>query len=114
MCKGKESSESKSSPPVECPEDGTAAIAIEYPQEEETVDTAESIFFKIKTNVPVSQVEISIDDNDWLPCRESGGYWWFAWSGFLSRWHTVHARAYGHDGAVHLSRERTFVAKINV
>ncbi|MBN1621641.1 MAG: hypothetical protein JW871_03520 [Endomicrobiales bacterium] len=25
-------------------------------------------------------VEISINDTEWQPCRQSAGYWWFDWS----------------------------------
>ena len=36
--------------------------------------------------------EISIDDEEWLPCRQSVGYWWYDWSHFTVGHHSLQAR----------------------
>jgi hypothetical protein len=54
-----------------------AEILIDYPMEGEQVHEG-SYAIRISTE-PNAEVEISINNGEWQPCRESLGYWWFDW-----------------------------------
>ena len=59
------------------PESSSQVLAIDYPQEGEQVHEGEySIRISAK---PEAEVEISINNGEWQPCRASVGYWWFDW-----------------------------------
>ena len=58
-----------------------AGIAIDYPQESEHI-TSPDYTFRIEAK-RASQVEISIDNDAWRPCRQAEGYWWYDWSGYM-------------------------------
>ncbi len=53
-------------------------LSIDFPQEKEKVREG-SYSVRISSD-PNSDVEISINDGPWEPCRESVGHWWFDWS----------------------------------
>ena len=67
------------------------AIVLDYPKERERV-TSPDYTFRIEAK-GASQVEISIDDNVWQPCRQADGYWWYDWSGYMSGKHQAVARS---------------------
>jgi hypothetical protein len=50
---------------------------IDYPGEGELV--REGIYAVRISAEPEMEVEISINNGEWRPCRESIGYWWFDW-----------------------------------
>ncbi len=52
-------------------------LLIDYPTEGEKIQEG-SYAIRISTD-PNSEVEISINNGEWRPCRESIGYWWFDW-----------------------------------
>lgn len=37
-------------------------------------------------------IQISIDKNDWMPCRQEGGYYWFDWHSISEGRHEIVAR----------------------
>lgn len=75
-------------PPLESPR---VRPVIDYPREGEHV--LEGIY-AIRVSAPGdSEVEISIDNGDWLSCRESSGHWWFDWIPLASRRCKIQARA---------------------
>lgn len=52
-------------------------IRIDYPREEELVIPGH---YAIRiTALPDAQVEISINDGEWMGCRTALGYYWFDW-----------------------------------
>ncbi len=58
-------------------EDASATIAIDYPREEELVIPGH---YAVRISAhPQAQVEISINEGDWLGCRHAVGYYWFDW-----------------------------------
>ena len=67
-----------------------AEITVDYPQSREVV-TSHDYTFRIAAK-SASRVEISIDDNEWQPCRQSDGYWWYDWSGYMSGKHQAIAK----------------------
>jgi len=84
-----------------------AEIAVDYPQERERVISPDYTFrIAVKG---ASQVEISIDDNVWQPCRQADGYWWYDWSGYMSGKHQAVARIQAQiDGHQSTSQTRRF------
>jgi len=67
-----------------------AEITVDYPQERERVISPEYTF-RVAARA-ASRVEISIDQNEWRPCRQAAGYWWYDWSGYMSGKHQAVAR----------------------
>lgn len=67
-----------------------AEITMDYPQERERV-TSPDYTFRIEAK-GASRVEISIDQNEWQPCRQAEGYWWYDWSGYMSGKHQAISR----------------------
>lgn len=50
-------------------------IVIDHPTENENI-SKEHYAVRISTS-PCERIEISIDDAQWQPCRNSAGHWWF-------------------------------------
>jgi hypothetical protein len=86
-----------------------AAVAVDYPRSGERVVSREYTF-RISTQAPGS-VEISIDDNGWVPCRQAAGFWWHDWSGYNAGPHTVFARVSLERGRGVLSERREFLVE---
>lgn len=79
---------------IECPCDGEAVARPFYT-------------FKIVAD-SATGVEVSIDQGDWMPCREALGLWWFDWSGFDAGEHELTARTHIGDGLKISSAPRHF------
>lgn len=85
-------------------------LVIEYPKENEVINPPHYAV-KIGTNEH-SKVEISIDNGDWQPCRHSGGFWWYDWTGYISGAHNIAAHVLGNNKKVLLkSKVRKCLAK---
>ncbi|MDP3544486.1 MAG: hypothetical protein Q8T11_18630 [Elusimicrobiota bacterium] len=82
---------------VECPGEG-----------EEIAGTTYS--FHIAAAPGTLGVEISIDQGEWLPCREALGLWWYDWTGFSKGGHQAAARAFVGEGIMASSSPRLFSA----
>ena len=67
------------------------AVRVDYPQEGETLALA-SYTFRIGAIPEAAGVEVSIDQGDWRPCRESLGMWWYDWTDGASGEHVLIAR----------------------
>lgn len=84
------------------------AVAIDCPCEGETVARP---FYTIKIAADsTTGVEVSIDQGDWMPCREALGLWWFDMSGFDAGEHEVIARTDLGNGLMVSSAPRHFRA----
>jgi hypothetical protein len=57
-------------------------------------------------------VEVSIDDQAWLPCRRAVGHWWYDWTGYGPGAHRVAARADLPNGLRALSKSREFAVVV--
>lgn len=84
-----------------------AAVSVECPRKGEVVARPE-YSFHVSAAAGVTGVEISIDQGDWLTCRESLGLWWYDWSHFAEGEHEVVARARIADGISVSSTPRSF------
>ena len=93
-------------PPAPAP----APVAVDYPKSGERVVSRE-YSFRISTQAPGS-VEVSIDDEPWLPCRQAEGFWWRDWAGYRAGPHSVFARIILHDGRGKISGRREFSVAI--
>jgi hypothetical protein len=60
-------------------------ISVDHPKRKERILSPEYAF-RVETSSP-DAVEISIDGEDWRPCRRAVGYWWYDWSGYRSGMH---------------------------
>lgn len=73
------------------------AVRVEYPQEGELLGRP-YYTFRIGTIPEANNVEVSIDQGDWKPCRESLGLWWYDWTDYAEGEHILIARTrIGHD-----------------
>lgn len=68
------------------------AVRVHCPSEGEVV-ALPAYAFHIVAATGVESVEVSIDQGEWLPCREALGLWWFDWSGYEKGQHELVARA---------------------
>ena len=67
--------------------------------------------FHIAANPGTLGVEVSIDQGDWMSCREALGIWWYDWSGYAKGKHEVVARALITDGISASSSPRLFTVR---
>jgi len=65
-------------------------VTVDYPKERESVISPDYTF-RIDAK-GAGRVEISIDQNEWQPCRQAEGYWWYDWAGYMSGKHQAVAR----------------------
>lgn len=72
-----------------------AEVLVNYPQQKECITSSEYTF-RIEAG-PAGRVEISIDNKEWQPCRHTGDYWWYDWSGYLPGKHMAAARSQTQD-----------------
>jgi hypothetical protein len=68
------------------------AVRVECPSEGDVI-ALPSYTFKIAATSGVEAMEVSIDQGDWVPCREAAGFWWYDWSGFDKGEHELAARS---------------------
>jgi hypothetical protein len=67
------------------------AVRVEYPREGDVL-THPTYSFQVAALPGAKQVEVSIDNGEWRPCRESLGLWWHDWSGYADGYHVLSAR----------------------
>ena len=84
-------------------------VAVDYPKSGERVVSREYTI-RISAGAP-ENVEVSVDDEAWLPCRQAAGFWWHDWSDYRAGPHTVLARVSHHKGRRLLSARRDFVVE---
>jgi hypothetical protein len=73
-------------------------IVIDYPNEGEIIS---GLHYALRVGASSDgYAEISFNDGEWLPCRFSGGYWWFDWTDFTPGHHCLSARLISHNGDV--------------
>lgn len=86
-------------------------VRIEFPEHCERIGYP-AYTFKIAAAEGVKRVSLCIDGGDWLPCRESGGRWWFDWAGFQNGEHEAVARLELADGRLAHSEPRWFMVNL--
>lgn len=87
------------------------AVRVEYPREGETL-THSTYTFQIGALPEAHDVEVAIDNEDWKPCRESLGLWWYDWADYTTGEHVLVARSRsnGNDTAATSAPRRFAVA----
>ena len=83
------------------------AVLVEYPREGEII-MHPTYAFQIGALPAARGVEVSIDNGDWRPCRESFGLWWYDWTDYAKGEHTLAARSRLEDGISAASTLRHF------
>ena len=54
---------------------GKSGIGIDFPQPNEVIDGKH---YAVRISAPqCDAVEVTLDGQNWLPCRNEAGYWWF-------------------------------------
>ncbi|MCR4294524.1 MAG: hypothetical protein NUW21_03245 [Elusimicrobia bacterium] len=84
-------------------------VGVQCPAEGEEIAGA-TYSFNIKAAPGTLGVDISIDQGEWLPCREALGLWWYDWTGFAKGGHRIEARAFIGEGIMAGSPPRHFSA----
>ena len=83
------------------------AVRVEYPQEGEAL-ARPGYTFRIGALPEAYAVEVSIDQGEWKPCRESLGLWWYDWADYADGEHTLVARSLIGGGVWSTSTVRHF------
>jgi hypothetical protein len=83
------------------------AVRVEYPREGEML-AQPHYTFHIGAIPEANVVELSIDQGDWAPCRESLGLWWYDWTDAPKGEHVVVARSRVSDDLWIVSEPRRF------
>ena len=86
-------------------------LAVDYPQQGETVTGTEYVI-RLSAPAKAERVEVSINQEDWRPCRKAGGYWWHDWSGYDEGEHEVVARVVLEGGATITSEPHEFFVRL--
>jgi hypothetical protein len=92
------------------PELAEAAVAVDFPAAGERVASREYTF-RITARAE-GEVEISIDEGPWLPCRRAVGFWWHDWSGYAAGEHSVSARVHHGKRRGSISERRQFAVRL--
>lgn len=71
--------------------------AIDFPQQNEKI-TSREYGMRVTAADGAEQVDVSINQGPWQPCRLAVGHWWFDWSGFDAGEYEVIARARANGG----------------
>ena len=83
------------------------SVRVEYPGEGEVI-AQPSYTFHIAASPGVLGVEVSIDQGEWIACREASGLWWYEWSAFEKGDYELVARTRSGDGMTTDSAPRRF------
>ena len=83
------------------------AVRVECPGEGDVI-ARPSYTFHIAAMPGAGGVEVSIDQGNWMPCREALGIWWYDWSGFDKGEHQLVARIRKGSGIKTSSELRRF------
>ncbi|MBI2384971.1 MAG: hypothetical protein HYV14_03045 [Elusimicrobia bacterium] len=86
-------------------------VAIEYPRHAETI-ASNDYTFRVAAMPGVKTVEVSVNEAAWKPCRPSGDFWWYDWSGYGSGEHGVAARVQLSDGRYLTTENRFFTVEL--
>lgn len=65
-------------------------VVVDHPQNNEIVS---GLHYAIRIGASnTGSVELSINNRDWQPCRNTAGFWWFDWGYFTPGSHKITAR----------------------
>lgn len=85
-------------------------IVIDYPTEGETIS---GLMYTIRIGASEkNNVEISINNGEWQPARNSSGYWWFDWGYFTAGKNKIAARLIDNSGkTIKTTEQRKVIIK---
>jgi hypothetical protein len=89
---------------------GKDLIAIDYPMEGEIV-VSPTYTVRVTAAEP-RYVEVSLDEKQWFPTRESNGHWWYDWSGYQAGAYAMTARMRDRNGNAVKTKARQFTVLI--
>lgn len=84
----------------------TAAILVDAPREQESIETRRFAFRVLADDA--RRVELALNQGPWLPCFSSAGYWWREWTELEPGEYELNARALGRDGRWVVAGRRRF------
>ncbi len=76
---------------MEFPTPTACMLSVDFPRQNEAV-TSERYSIRITAPADCKEVDISIDQGAWRPCRKDGGHWWYDWAGYETGEHEIIAR----------------------
>ncbi|MFA5138536.1 MAG: hypothetical protein WC728_04820 [Elusimicrobiota bacterium] len=85
-------------------------VVIDFPCGAETI-RSDHYTLRIAA-VEEGQVEVSLDNGPWQPCRSSQGYWWYDWSGYATGRHRAVARLNTTSGETRRGSEVGFLVEL--
>lgn len=85
------------------------AVRVLYPKEGEVI-TSPTYTFHIGAIPEANNVEVSIDQGDWKPCRQALGLWWYDWADYEPGYHVLLARTRIGNDMTATSAQRQFMA----
>lgn len=86
-------------------------VAIDYPRANETIKS-DKYTFRVEAMEGATNVEVSIDDAAFEPCRRDGNSWWYDWSCYGSGDHEMTARVHLANGHHHATEHRDFTVEL--
>lgn len=92
-------------------EASTTQLSVDFPEQGEKITSPR---YALRLSVPegVKRVDVAIDQGDWKPCRNTGGHWWYDWSGYESGEHEVVSRIETEEGLRISSEPREFFVRL--
>jgi len=80
-------------------------ILIDFPKNNEEISSGVGYTVRISAT-ECESVEISINEGEWMQCRNACGYWWFDWDEIEPGKYKMYARMRKSDGETIISKRR--------
>ena len=80
-------------------------INIDFPTNNEEIPIGTGYTIRISAS-QCETVQISVNDGDWMECRNASGYWWFDWDEIEPGRYKIYARMKKTDGTEAVSKRR--------
>jgi hypothetical protein len=84
-------------------------VVIDHPRNGEVI-RSDYYAFRLGTS-PSNRVEVCVNGKDWMPCRNSVGYWWFDWFNYTPGTYKLKARAIKGNSKTQSSKTVRFKVK---
>lgn len=80
-------------------------INIDFPTNNEEIPIGTGYTIRISASL-CETVQISVNDGEWMECRNASGYWWFDWDEVEPGKYKIYARMKKADGTEAVSKRR--------
>jgi len=83
-------------------------VGIDYPRSGEAIAPGQPYSFRVTAPADAREVRLSIDDGEWLACRNGEGHWWFDWTAQAEGDHIAVSRVIESDGSMLVTQPLLF------